>query len=176
VLWSEALTEHIRLQRGVESLSFKHDLLDFGLDGDGVLSNTPDHLFTFAYFTLVEWAEAEGHVDAFAAGHATVKFYMEANRDVRGQLQLVFLVKMESVEVTAPLGAGTPRQVASLPVSVDEGLRAIRDFAVKLLVPQPVVATAQTFFHRVKSHAALCRSVALTMHFRCRSLPRLQGL
>jgi len=101
---------------------------------------------------------------------------MEAMRDIRGSKLLGSLVKMESVEVTGPLGAGTPRQVASLPVSVDEGLRAIRDLAVKLLVPQPVVATAQTFFHRVKSHAALYFPPPLPMPLSRRPLPRLQSL
>jgi hypothetical protein len=102
------------------------------------------------------------------------RVYMDATAGEGERHRLVSLVKMESVEVRGPLGAGVSRQVPSLSVSVEEGLRAIRDLAVKLLVPQPVVATAQTFFHRVKFHAALCPSRPFTLYIRCRSLSRLQ--
>lgn len=102
--------------------------------------------------------------------------YMEAKRGARERQRLVSLVKMESVEVRGPLGAGVSRAVSSMSVSVEEGLRAIRDLAVKLLVPQFVVATAQTFFHRVNFHAALCQPRPFAMHIRCRALSRLQSL
>lgn len=101
---------------------------------------------------------------------------MEAMKHVRGQKQLLSLVKMESVEVTRALEAGTPRQVASLSVSVDEGLRTIRDLAVKLLVPQSVVAAAQTFFHRVKFHAALYFPLPFPVHLSRSPLPCLQSV
>jgi len=104
------------------------------------------------------------------------KMYMGVKRGARERQRLVSLVKMESVEVRGPLGAGVSRAVPSLPVSVEEGLRAIRDLAVKLLVPQSVVATAQTFFHRVNFHAALCQSRPFALHIRRCSLSRLQSL
>lgn len=101
---------------------------------------------------------------------------MAAKAGQEERYRLVSLVKMESVEVRVPLGAGVSRQVPSMSVSVEEGLRAIRDLAVKLLVPQPVVATAQTFFHRVNFHAALYSPRPFTLYLRCRSLSRLQTM
>ena len=80
------------------------------------------------------------------------------------------LVKMEPVEAGELRPSGSLRPVQTPQISVEEALRLVRELAVKLLVPQTAVATAQTFLHRVKPYAVLlakvperanCRSCAI---------------